>query len=156
MRDEDFFGVLRLVMPKAKERKEFNHLRQSPWIRGGKEKGAMDANEAITYWDKLRLRAIEVERTIGHLEKELREVEENTEWVDRAAYERRVSLLDGLITLYRNEMEQIESAHSRVEERSYGLCLACHEPIEADRLEVYPAAQFCFDCQDYHERLRTG
>ena len=116
----------------------------------------MDANQGITYWDKLRLRAIEVERAIRHVEKELREVEENTEWVDRAAYESRVSLLDGLIALYRNEMEQIEKAHSRVEERSYGLCMACHEPIEADRLEVYPAAQFCFECQDYRERLRTG
>ena len=116
----------------------------------------METNESITYWDKLRLRAIEVERTIRHLEKERQEVEENTEWVDRAAYETRASLLDGLITLYRNEMDQIEKAHSRVEERIYGLCLACHEPIEADRLEVYPAAQFCFDCQDYRERLRTG
>ena len=116
----------------------------------------MDTNEAITYWDKLRLRAIEVERTINHLEKERREVEENTEWVDRAAYESRVSLLDGLITLYRNEMEQIEKAHSRVEERCYGLCLACHEPIDADRLEIYPAAQFCIECQEYRERLRTG
>ena len=116
----------------------------------------MEANENITYWDKLRLRAIEVERTMRHLEKERQEVEENTEWVDRAAYESRANLLDGLITLYRNEMEQIEKAHSRVEERSYGLCLACHEPIEAHRLEVYPAAQFCFDCQDYRERLRTG
>ena len=116
----------------------------------------MEANENITYWDNLRLRAIEVERTMRHLEKERQEVEENTEWVDRAAYESRANLLDGLITLYRNEMEQIEKAHSRVEERSYGLCLACHEPIEADRLAVYPAAQFCFDCQDYRERLRTG
>jgi RNA polymerase-binding transcription factor len=116
----------------------------------------MDANEGITYWDKLRLRAIEVERTIRHLEKERHEVEENTEWADRAAYESRVNLLDGLITLYRNEMEQIEKAHSRVEERSYGLCLACHEPIDADRLKIYPAAQFCFDCQDYRERLSTN
>jgi DnaK suppressor protein len=117
--------------------------------------GAMDANEGITYWDKLRLRAIEVKRTIRHLEKEREEVEANTEWVDRAAYESRVSLLEGLTALYRHEMEQIEKAHSRVEERSYGLCLACHEPIEADRLEIYPAAQFCIDCQDYRERLRT-
>jgi RNA polymerase-binding transcription factor DksA len=115
----------------------------------------MDAITGITCSDKLRLRGIEVERTIRHLEKERREVEENTEWVDRAAYESRVRLLDGLTTLYRNEMEEIEKAHSRVEERSYGLCLACHEPIEADRLETYPAAQFCFDCQDYRERLRT-
>src|SRR5215472_18822038 len=116
----------------------------------------MYANEESTYWDKLRLRAIEVERTIRHLEKERQEVEENTEWADRAAYESRVNLLEGLITLYRNEMKQIEKAHSRVEERSYGLCLDYHEPIEADRLEIYPAAQFCFDCQEYHQRLRSG
>jgi RNA polymerase-binding transcription factor DksA len=115
----------------------------------------MDAITGITYSDKLRLRGIEVERTIRHLEKERQEVEENTEWVDRAAYESRVSLLEGLTALYRDEMNQIEKAHSRVEEHSYGLCLACHEPIEADRLEIYPAAQFCFDCQDYRERLST-
>jgi len=115
----------------------------------------MDAITGITYSDKLRLRGIEVERTIRHLEKERQEVEENTEWVDRAAYESRVSLLEGLTALYRDEMNQIEKAHSRVEEHSYGLCLACHEPIDADRLEIYPAAQFCLDCQDYRERLRT-
>ena len=116
----------------------------------------MNANEGTTYWDKLRLRAIEVERTIKYLGKERQEVEENSEWMDRGAYENRVRLLDGLITLYRNEMEQIEKAHGRVEERSYGLCLACHEPIDADRLEFSPAAQFCFDCQDYRERLSSG
>ena len=33
-------------------------------------RGTMEANENITYWDKLRLRAIEVERTMRHLEKE--------------------------------------------------------------------------------------
>ena len=76
----------------------------------------MDPNENITYRDKLRLRAIEVERTIGHLKTERREVETNTEWIDRAAYESRVRLLDDLITLYRDEMEQIEKAHSRIEE----------------------------------------
>jgi DnaK suppressor protein len=116
----------------------------------------MNANEETTYWDKLRLRTIEVDRTIRHLEKERQEIEENTEWMDRAAYESRVNLLEGLITLYRNEMEQIEKAHGRVEECSYGLCLACHEPIDANRLEIYPAVQFCFDCQDYRERLRSA
>ena len=116
----------------------------------------MDEVKGITYLDKLRLRGIEVERTIRHLEKERREIEENTEWIDRAAYESRVNLLDSLLTFYRYEMEQIEKAHSRVEESRYGLCLACHEAIEADRLEIYPTAQFCLDCQDYRERLSTG
>jgi DnaK suppressor protein len=123
---------------------------------GDKESGIMNAIEGITCWDKLRLRAIEVERTIKHLEKERQEVEENTEWIDRAAYEGRVRLLDGLTTLYRDEMEQIDRAHSRVEEGSYGLCLACHKPVGANRLEIYPAAQFCFACQDYRDRLTVG
>src|SRR5262245_5514093 len=74
----------------------------------------MDPNENITYRDKLRLRAIEVERTIGHLKTERREVETNTEWIDRAAYKSRVRLLDGLITLYGDEMEQIEKAHAEL------------------------------------------
>jgi DnaK suppressor protein len=116
----------------------------------------MNATEGIRCWDKLRLRAIEVGRTIRHLEKERREVEENTEWIDQSAYENRVRLLDGLTTLYCDEMREIEKAHSRVEEGSYGLCLACHEPIDAERLEIYPAAQFCLDCQDYRDRLTMG
>jgi DnaK suppressor protein len=143
---------LRLVGAEGKRVKRQTSLAYT----GGKEKGTMNATEGITGWDKLRLRIIEVERTIRHLERERREVEENTEWMDRAAYESRVRLLDGLTTLYRDEMEEIEKAHSRVEEGSYGLCLACHEPIDAERLEIYPAAQFCFDCQDHRDRLTMG
>src|SRR5262249_60455846 len=78
----------------------------------------MDTNEATTYWDKLRLRAIEVERTIKHLKKERQEAEENNEWAERAAYESRVNPLDGLISLYHHEIKQIEKAHSGEEERS--------------------------------------
>jgi DnaK suppressor protein len=112
----------------------------------------MELNEGVAFPDKLRLRAIEVERTIRHLEKERQEVEENTEWIDRAAYESRARLLDGLTSMYRYEMSEIEQAQSRVEQGSYGLCLACHKPIKAARLRIYPAAQFCFDCQDHRER----
>jgi DnaK suppressor protein len=112
----------------------------------------MNATEGIAFPDKLRLRAIEVERTIRHLEKERQEVEENTEWINRAAYESRARLLDSLTSMYRYEMSEIEQAQSRVEQGSYGLCQACHKNIKAARLKIYPAAQFCFDCQDHRER----
>jgi DnaK suppressor protein len=49
-------------------------------------------------------------------------------------------------------MSEIEQAQSRVEQGSYGLCQACHKTIKAARLKIYPAAQFCFDCQDHRER----
>ena len=107
----------------------------------------------MAYYDKLRQRKKEIELTLQHLEKEHREVEENTEWIDRAAYENRIDLLDRLSGWYREEMEQIENVLDRVQESRYGLCLACHEPIEADRLEIHPEAEFCFDCQEFRERL---
>jgi hypothetical protein len=74
----------------------------------------MNATEGIAFPDKLRLRAIEVERTIRHLEKERQEVEENTEWINRAAYESRARLLDSLTSMYRYEMSEIEQAQAEL------------------------------------------
>ena len=106
----------------------------------------------MSYFDKLRERKKEIELTLEHLEKERRQVEENTDWVDRAAYENRIELLDRLTQWYRDEIHQIENVLGRVQESRYGLCLACHEVIEAARLEIHPEAEFCFDCQEFRER----
>ena len=116
----------------------------------------MNAISNSAYSDKLRQRRQEVEMTLRHLESERREVEANTEWLNQTAYQSRLNLLDRVTTWYRQEMGQIDQALGRARESRYGLCLACHEPIEADRLEVFPEAEFCLDCEEYRERLRTG
>jgi RNA polymerase-binding transcription factor DksA len=104
--------------------------------------------------DKLWCRKNEVEKTLRYLEMERREVERNTKWIDQATYESRVDLLDRLTKWYREELGQIEEAFSK--ESRYGLCFACHEPIEADRLEICPEAEFCSDCQGYRETLNAA
>lgn len=116
----------------------------------------MDASKGVTYSDRLRRRREQIEVTLRHIECERREVDENTDWLDQAAYESRVALLNGLTGWYLKEITQIDRALERVRQSRYGLCLACHEPIEADRLEVYPEAEFCSECQEYRERLKTG
>ena len=90
---------------------------------------------------------------LQHLAKERHEVQENTEWIDQTAYEKRISLLDLLVNWYREEMIKIEDVLGRVQESRYGLCLACHEPIEANRLAIYPEAEFCFDCKEFRDRF---
>lgn len=105
------------------------------------------------YSDKLKQRKEEIELTLKHLENERREVEENTEWVDQAAYANRIRLFDRLTRWYRDEIQQIEKALGHAQEGRHGLCLACHEPIETERLEIYPEAEFCFDCQDFRETV---
>jgi DnaK suppressor protein len=105
------------------------------------------------YSDKLRQRRKDIELTLRHLERERREVEENTEWVDQAAYENRIGLLNKLATWYREEVGQIEKVLGRVTESRYGLCMSCHEPIEAVRLEMHPETELCFDCEGYRQAL---
>ena len=103
----------------------------------------MDKN----YFRKLRCRRIDVEKTLRHIEIQILTVERNTEWADHAAYEARIKLLDRLVSWYRNERHQINDALRWRDPGRYGLCLSCHEPVEAECLQVSPEIQFCIDCQ---------
>jgi RNA polymerase-binding transcription factor DksA len=122
----------------------------------GKETRIMQKIKSATESERLRRRRAEIGATLRYIEFQQREVEENTEWLDEAARESRIALLDRLTGWYLNELEEIDKALGRVAENRYGACLACQEPIEAERLESYPAAEFCFDCEEYRERLKAG
>ena len=104
------------------------------------------------YCDKLRHRQEEVVTTLRHLDTSRREVEENNEWVDRAAYGARVDLLEDLTTWYQEEINRIEEALQRDDARLYSLCLGCHEPLGTER-DSYSEAEFCLECQNYCDRL---
>ena len=41
------------------------------------------------------------------------------------------------------ELDDVEHALRRLDEGTYGVCEACHEPIADERLEALPAARFC-------------
>lgn len=45
-------------------------------------------------------------------------------------------------------LREIHEALSRMEDRSYGLCLDCDEPISHKRLEAIPWARLCITCQE--------
>jgi DnaK suppressor protein len=89
------------------------------------------------------------------LEKEHREVERNTDWLDQAAYESRVRLLDRLAEWYFEELNKIDEALKRAEKNKYGSCAACHQPIESARLDAEPDTEFCAACQTVREELEA-
>jgi len=105
------------------------------------------------YYDRLRTRRDEIIVTQKHLAKEQRVVDENEDWLDRAAYESRVDLLDDLTEWYAKEIVQVEGALARFAQGKYGICLACHRRIEAERLDTAPEASFCASCQSTREAL---
>lgn len=49
------------------------------------------------------------------------------------------------------QMRDIESALKRIALGTYGRCVDCGQPIERQRLEVYPTAKRCTRCQQIYE-----
>jgi phosphoserine phosphatase RsbU/P len=45
----------------------------------------------------------------------------------------------------RGLLREVDAALERMDQGSFGLCKACHEPIEADRLIADPLMEFCLD-----------
>lgn len=55
-----------------------------------------------------------------------------------------------------NEVRDIEDALQRIAVGSYGVCVDCNKPIEVERLDVYPAARRCYNCQARYEKDHAG
>jgi DnaK suppressor protein len=44
------------------------------------------------------------------------------------------------------KVEQLEDALERVDQGDYGICESCKRPIDPERLEVLPGAEWCINC----------
>jgi len=124
-------------------------------MRSEKEGGAMDATKIRQCEEKLLRRKDQIRAVLGRIEKETRELTEEREldWLDQARDESEVRLRDQLSEGYLDELGHIQMALGRIPAGGYGFCIACHEPIEARRLEMFPATEFCSGCQATREAL---
>jgi RNA polymerase-binding transcription factor DksA len=104
--------------------------------------------------DQLTKRREKVVSTLQHIRKEQAEIADETDWLDKAAYQSRMDLFDRLNTWYSNEMVAIEDALGRIERDTYGTCMGCRRPIESHRLDCFPEAAFCSECQGMREELQ--
>jgi len=50
-----------------------------------------------------------------------------------------------LTELLEHQLEKVESALGRMENGTYGRCLACGKPISFDRLQALPSAEYCIE-----------
>jgi len=58
-----------------------------------------------------------------------------------------------IIDLHIEEIRDIEDALMRFPKGTYGFCVDCGTNIDFRRLQAYPAAKRCLDCQAKHERI---
>jgi DnaK suppressor protein len=50
------------------------------------------------------------------------------------------------------ELQDVQDALARIEDGSYGTCLACGEPIDRNRLRAFPTAKYDLEHQEGLER----
>ena len=50
------------------------------------------------------------------------------------------------------EIRAIDAALMRIADRSYDTCVDCGAEIDIERLQAYPTAKRCLDCQAMHEK----
>lgn len=62
------------------------------------------------------------------------------------------SAAEKLISKNRNLIDRIRKARKRLDAGTYGVCSACGEAIDEDRLKAKPIAKLCFDCKESEER----
>lgn len=60
------------------------------------------------------------------------------------------------VTAEAEELRDIEQTFIRITSGSYGTCIDCGKNISIDRLEAFPVAKRCIDCQTKHENYRGG
>ncbi len=113
----------------------------------------MEATMIDTSFARLTKRREQLMTTLRHLDDEQEQVERNTDWVDEAAFDSRVALLDGLRHDYQVEMSKIDRALERIDNHQYGTCAACHGAIDLKRLEAVPEAEHCASCEGFREGL---
>lgn len=118
----------------------------------------MDATSLKHYQEKLLKRREQARVAVDHCEKEKQELlgQKHLDWLDQAWDENEMRLLDRLYESYLRELEKIEMAEGRISSGIYGLCLACHQPIEDARLDAFPETEFCLECQDLRERFERA
>ncbi len=108
------------------------------------------------HMDRLVKRRDRITARLTELDAQLRQLEMDALTYDEKAAQARRSLLAYLANFHHTEIDQVDSALSRMATGRYGLCLACNGEVEPDWLDSFPEAEFCSTCYRLRERRGSG
>ncbi len=113
----------------------------------------MDAKKLEYFKEKLRQKQLSlasmVQRTEGYGREKLPETQDVA---DMAVESYTKEFIFGKSSGDRAILQEIAAALSRIEDKSYGNCVNCENPIQPKRLEAVPWAKHCIQCQDLLEK----
>jgi DnaK suppressor protein len=94
--------------------------------------------------------------SVGDKAAELTENFNTPDWMDAADLEQsREATLLKEATEYQHWMD-VQAALEKIKNGTYGICESCGGEISEARLEAYPTAKLCVNCQRDHEVKTSG
>jgi RNA polymerase-binding transcription factor DksA len=108
------------------------------------------------HMDRLVKRRDRITARLTELNAQLRQLEKDALTYDEKAAQSRRNSLTYLANFHHTEIDQVDSALSRMATGRYGVCLACNGRVEPDWLDSFPEAEFCSTCYGIRERMGAG
>jgi DnaK suppressor protein len=113
----------------------------------------MDEKRLDYFKDKLLKKQFSLTDMVQRTEGYGREKDQNTQDVaDMAVESYTKEFLFGKSSGDRHILQMIREALDRIEDKSYGICANCENPIQPKRLEAVPWTRLCIQCQDLFEK----
>ena len=118
----------------------------------GKAKSDHKGETTLNQNEKLNQERHEVTLELDRLRAELQETPESTgDEVDLSVYDREKTL--SLIANYSRRLEEIDYALRAAQKGAYGICERCGQPIDPERLKIFPETTLCVRCKNEKEKL---
>ncbi len=113
----------------------------------------MDPKQLDHFKEMLRQKQLSLTAMVHRTEGYGREKEPDIQDVaDMAVESYTKEFLFGKSSGDRHVLQMIREALHRIEEKSYGICVRCENPIQPKRLEAVPWTQHCIECQALLEK----
>jgi DnaK suppressor protein len=113
----------------------------------------MDGKKLNYFKDKLLMKQSSLTTMVQITEGYGREKDQNTQDVaDMAVESYTKEFMFGKSSGDRHMLQLIRDALDRIDEKSYGVCSNCENPIQPKRLEAVPWTRLCIQCQDLLEK----
>jgi DnaK suppressor protein len=113
----------------------------------------MDGKKLNYFKDKLLGKELSLTDMVQRTEGYGREKDQNIQDVaDMAVESYTKEFMFGRSSGDRHILQLIREALDRIDDKSYGICVNCENPIQPKRLEAVPWTRLCIQCQDLLEK----
>lgn len=109
----------------------------------------MNQNEVLSFKSSLEEKKAQLLERLHKIENSKhRQDPLSADWEEQAKELQNDEVIDALDDLEIRELEDVNLAIKRIEQGSFGQCVACGEEIELSRLKAIPFAKKCINCAE--------